>query len=35
MVDWSSAIAAKSRSKRYLKALKHLISANMERFSRK
>jgi hypothetical protein len=35
MLDWSSAIAAKSRSKRYLKALKHLISANIERFSRK
>lgn len=34
MVDWSSALATKTRSKRYLKALKHLISANVERFSR-
>lgn len=35
MMDWSTALAGKTRSKRYIKALKHLISANLERFSRK
>jgi len=33
MVDWTSALAAKTRSKRYAKALRHLISANVGRFS--
>ncbi len=34
MVDWGSALAAKTRSRRYAKALRHLISANIQRFSR-
>jgi hypothetical protein len=33
MVDWTSALAAKTRSKRYAKALRHLISANVQRFT--
>jgi hypothetical protein len=35
MLDWSSALAAKTRTKRYTKALKHLIAANYQRFSRR
>jgi hypothetical protein len=34
MLDWTSALAAKTRSKRYAKALKHLLSANYQRFSK-
>ncbi|HAU74985.1 glycosyltransferase family 2 protein [Agrobacterium sp. 33MFTa1.1] len=34
MVDWTSALAAKTRSKRYAKALRHLISANVGRFTK-
>lgn len=32
MVNWASALAAKTRRKRYVKALRHLIAANIERF---
>lgn len=34
MQDWTSALAAKTRSKRYAKALRHLLSANYQRFSK-
>jgi hypothetical protein len=32
MQDWSQALAGRSRSKRFKKALRHLISANLSRF---
>ncbi|NWJ26919.1 polysaccharide biosynthesis glycosyltransferase UppG [Rhizobium sp. RM] len=34
MVDWTSALAAKTKSKRYAKALRHLITANIQRFGK-